>query len=186
MTNQADFLADQMPRPWAPEARQGFQPIGLFVGKGANAIEVVVARSSQAPTRTALLESWKARRAGRAAPVLLVVLHPGGAGLCGASGEQPPVYPSVDEGQVERLCQEVLDQADRHVALRFLAQALPSLETALPGSTTRASLPCTNCSTASRTARTGRTLGARLRRLAAGGTATCSPHSASGSRSWTT
>ena len=65
--------------------------------------------------------------------MLLVVLHPGGAGLCGASGEQPPVYPSVDEGQVERLCQEVLDQPDRHVALRFLAQVLPSLETALPG-----------------------------------------------------
>ena len=65
--------------------------------------------------------------------MLLVVLHPGGAGLCGASGEEPPVYPEVDGGQVERLCREVLGQPDRHAALRFLLQALPSLETALPG-----------------------------------------------------
>ena len=82
---------------------------------------------------TALLASWKARRGGRAAPVLLVVLHPGGAALCGVSGEEPPIYPKVDAGQVERLCREALDQPDRHAALRFLSQALPSLETALPG-----------------------------------------------------
>ena len=66
-------------------------------------------------------------------PVLLVVLYPEGAGLCGASGEEPPVYPQVDRGQMERLCREALDQPDRHTALRFLALALPSLETALPG-----------------------------------------------------
>ena len=80
-----------------------------------------------------LLAAWRERRAGRAAPVLLVVLHAKGASLCGATGEEPPVYPHVDAGQVERVCGEVLDQPDRHAALRFLAQALPSLETALPG-----------------------------------------------------
>ena len=65
--------------------------------------------------------------------MLLVVLHPDGAALCGASGEEPPAYPRADVGQVERLCREVLAQPDRHAALRFLAQVLPSLETALPG-----------------------------------------------------
>ncbi len=133
MTNATDFLSEIPPRPWSPDARHGFQPSALFVGNGSNAIEVAVARSSSNPTRTALLETWKARRGGRAAPVLLVMLHPGGAALCGASGEAPPVYPKIDAGQVERLCREVLDQPDRHAALRFLAQALPSLETALPG-----------------------------------------------------
>ena len=103
MPNDTDFLSDTLVRPWSPDAKHGFQPAGLFVGKGANAIEVAVARSSGAPTRTALLESWKVRRGGRAAPVLLVVLHPGGAMLCGASGEEPPVYPTIDPGQVERL-----------------------------------------------------------------------------------
>ena len=110
--------------------------MGLFVGKGSNAIEVAVARKDGAPSRKELLDCWKAHRAGRAAPVLVVVLtsdRGGGGALCGASGEEPPVYLKVDEGQLERLCREALDQPDRHAALRFLALALPSLETALPG-----------------------------------------------------
>ena len=65
--------------------------------------------------------------------MLLVVLHPDGAALCGPAGETPPVHPEMDIGQVERLCRETLAQPDRHAALRFLSQALPSLETALPG-----------------------------------------------------
>ena len=133
MTGDVGFLSDLMSRPWSPDARHGLRPVSLFVGRGANAIEVAVARASGAPTRTALLESWKARRGGRAAPVLLIVLYSGGTALCGASGEEPPVYPEIDSGRVERLCREALDQPDRHAALRFLAQALPSLETALPG-----------------------------------------------------
>ena len=133
MTNDTAFLSGLMSRPWSPNAKYGFRPVGLFVGKGTNAVEVAVARSSGTPTRTALLVSWKGRRGGRAAPVLLIVLHPGGAALCGASGEAPPVYPKANAGQVERLCREALAQPDRHAALRFLAQALPSLETALPG-----------------------------------------------------
>ena len=132
-TDNPPFLEELMPRPWTPDAKHGLRPAGLFVGKGAHAIEVAVARSAGIPTRAALLESWKSRKAGRAAPVLLVVLHPEGAALCGASGEAPPVYPRADPGQVERLGREVLEQPDRHAALRFLAQVLPSLETALPG-----------------------------------------------------
>lgn len=133
MSEDSGFLTERMPRPWTPEAKYGLQPVGLFLGNGQHAAEVAVARSIVVPSRMALLDSWKARRSGRAAPVLLVVLHPGGAALCGASGEEPPTSPRLDAGQVERLCREILDQPDRHAALRFLAQALPSLETALPG-----------------------------------------------------
>ena len=133
MMGDVGFLADVVSRPWTAVARNGLQPGGLFLGKGAHGIEVVLARSDGAPTRTVLLDTWKHRRGGRAAPVLLVVLHRDGAALCGASGEEPPVYLRADVGQVERLCREVLDQPDRHSALRFLAQVLPSLETALPG-----------------------------------------------------
>ena len=133
MRSEAEFLADLMARPWAPDTRHRLQPAGLFLGYGAHAIEIAVAHCGTVPTRTALLETWKHRRAGRAAPVLIVVLHTEGAALCGASGEEPPVYPRADVGQVERLCREVLGQPDRHSALRFLAQVLPSLETALPG-----------------------------------------------------
>ena len=133
MTANANFLPDLLPRPWAPQQGHGIESMGLFVGKGANAMEVVVASATSAPARGSLLDVWKTRRAGRASPVLLVVLHEEGAALCGASGETPPVHRNVDRAQAERLSRELLDQPDRHAALRFLAQALPSLDTLLPG-----------------------------------------------------
>jgi hypothetical protein len=39
----------------------------------------------------------------------------------------------LDVGQAERLCRAALEQPDRHAALAFVGQALPSLETAVPG-----------------------------------------------------
>ena len=51
-----------------------------------------MARSGRAPKRSDVLDCWKTRKGGRAAPVLLVVLHPdGAAALCGPAGEPPPV-----------------------------------------------------------------------------------------------
>ena len=117
------FLSDLTPRPWRPEASNALRPLGLFVGQGANAIEVVVAQASRSPNRNTLLSAWRARRGGRASPVLLVVRHAEGAALCGATGATPPVYINLDVDQVERLCREALLQPDRHAALRFLAQA---------------------------------------------------------------
>ncbi len=133
MTAERVFLPDLAPRPWQPAGRHPLAPVGLYLGNGASAIEVAVASSGRAPGRGVMLDAWKARRGGRAAPVLLIVLHPAGASVCGATGESPPVYPKVDREQAERLAGEVLAQPDRHAALRFLGQALPSLESALPG-----------------------------------------------------
>ena len=67
--------------------------------------------------------------------MLVVVLHPEAAALCGASGERPPAYLELDARQVEGLCREALDLPNRHAALRFLSRALPSLDTdtAIPG-----------------------------------------------------
>ena len=127
------FLDERTPRRWQPDAKHGWASAGLYIGEGPSAMEVVVAAAERVPARGAMLDAWRSRRGGRAAPVLLVVLHPDGAGLCGASGESPPVYFLVDKAQAERLAGEVLDQPDRHAALRFLDQALPSLETDLPG-----------------------------------------------------
>ncbi len=92
-----------------------------------------MARCARPPARTAILDAWKERRGGRAAPVILVALHSDTATLCGPTGATPPVHGKVNIGQVERLCREALSQPDRHAALKFLAHALPSLETVLPG-----------------------------------------------------
>ena len=135
MADEVEFLSDLLSRPWSPDAKSGLQPVGLFIGQEANALEVAVAQAAQAPVRSALVEIWKARKGRRAAPLLLVVLQANSASITGATGEVPPVYEDMDIGQVERLCREALAQPDRHAALRLLSQALPSLETALPGLT---------------------------------------------------
>ena len=133
LVDKSNFLADLAARPWRVPDTMRLRPLGLFVGNGDNAIEVVVAESSSTPTNAVLVAAWKARKGRRAAPVLLVARCAGKATLCGAAGESPPVYRNMDMGQAERLCRKVLEQPDRHAALRLLAQALPSLETALPG-----------------------------------------------------
>ena len=134
MVAATEILADRRGIPWSPSASVGWERGSVYVGQGDHAIEIALAHSTTAPTAASLLKGWKDRRAGRAAPVLVVVLHPEGAALCGPAGEEPPVYRTVGgAGQVERICRIVLDAPDRHAALRLLAQVLPALETALPG-----------------------------------------------------
>ncbi len=96
-------------------------------------MEVLVASSSSSPNATMLRSAWKARNAGRAAPLLFVVVHGGRASLCGPAGDAPPAYLDLDRGQVERICREALEQPDRHAALRALRDVLPSLESDLAG-----------------------------------------------------
>ena len=133
MSGDQEFLSDLMKRTWTPKSGHGLRPAGLFIGEGVSGIEVAVAHASPIPASGVIGDIWKHRRSGRAAPVLLVLLSADETVLCGPSGEQPPVYREIDRGQVERMCQEVLAQPNRHAALRYLAQALPSLETPIPG-----------------------------------------------------
>jgi len=62
-----------------------------------------------------------------------VALYAGKAWLAGPSGEHLPIHADIDAGVAERLCAAALRQPDRHAALLFLGQALPSLETRAPG-----------------------------------------------------
>jgi len=131
--NDSVFLSELSPRYWQLDSKHEILPKSLFIGKGANALEVVVATATCLPNNSKLIDIWKERRAGRAAPVLLVVVNSEQASIVGAAGEKPPVYMGIDKGLVERLCREALNLPDRHSALRFLSQSLPSLETTLPG-----------------------------------------------------
>ncbi len=113
-----------------------------MLGNGPNAIEVAITESDRRPAAADLRAVWKARLAGRATPLLLVVLHDrgqagpvsteapsfGSVALCGPSGDQPPVVHDLDPAQVERICASALDEPDRHAALRFLLSVLPDLE----------------------------------------------------------
>ncbi len=76
---------------------------------------------------------WKARKGNRGAPLLLVILHSGKASVCGPDREEPPISHDMDIGQVERLCRKLLEQPDRHSALKLLEQTLPTFENTVPG-----------------------------------------------------
>lgn len=128
----AEFLDDMQRRPFSSDTAR-LSPWGLFIGSGQLALEVAVFTSDTRPTSSDIQEAWRARRAGRSAPVLVVVLHAGRAWLGGPTGESLPIHSDKDLGAIERLCASALKQPDRHAALLFLAQALPSLETDAPG-----------------------------------------------------
>jgi hypothetical protein len=125
------FLDDLISRPVTD--RGGWRGAGLFVGQGQLALEVVAYRVQAKPNAGDMQAAWKDRRGNRGAPVLVVVLHSGSATIAGPSGEDLPILSGIDEGTAERLCRAALEQPDRHAALLFLAQAMPSLETAAPG-----------------------------------------------------
>lgn len=127
------FLSDRTPRPLTLPGQAGLEPKALYIGNGQNAFEVVVLSAAAQPAGGPLQAAWKARRGGRASPVLLVALYADHAALCGPAGDDPPARFGIDRGQAERLCRAALDQPDRHAALAFLAQALPSLDTPVPG-----------------------------------------------------
>ena len=110
-----------------------FTIIGLAIGKGATPLEVLGAESSVEPNLPQVRSVWKTRQGGRAAPLILAVLHDGKATLCGPSGDEPATYSGVEFGQAERVCREALEKTDRHVALRWLRDALPSMDSRLPG-----------------------------------------------------
>ncbi|MCL4197716.1 MAG: hypothetical protein KJZ69_09525 [Phycisphaerales bacterium] len=110
-----------------------FTQIGLAIGSGSLALEVLFCQAATTPTDGDLHAAWKERQGGRATPVLIVAFHGQHASLCGPSGPEPPTQRHIDPGQAIRLCREALSLPDRHAALHFLADTLPTIETALPG-----------------------------------------------------
>ena len=107
------FLGDREIRPLTLAALPTLRPLGLVLGKGANALEVAIAESVAPPGVAVLKTAWKARLAGRATPLLLVVLYNGRAALCGPGGDQPPAFADLKPDIVERMCATALDEPDR-------------------------------------------------------------------------
>jgi hypothetical protein len=126
------FLEDFPRRPLAQSA-PGLIPEALFIGPGDLGLEIALYATTARPTAGVLQAAWKARRGSRAAPVLVVALHDARAWLCGPTGESLPVHAEKDMGAIERLCATALRQPNRHAALVFLAQSLPSFDTSVPG-----------------------------------------------------
>jgi len=122
------FLSNRDSRPLILADSRGLKALRLFLGQGANALEIAVAESEAAPNLTNLHAVWKARFGGRATPLLLVVLHDGKASVCGPAGDDPPAHIGLSKDTIERICNTALDEPDRHSARRFLRSVLPQLE----------------------------------------------------------
>ena len=112
-----------------------FKLLGIAYGQGTRLqLEVLYSEHDRTPSPTQLRSAWKTRQDRRGVPLLVVVLHAEKAHVCGPSGEDPTVYPNLDAGQVERICQEALEQPSRQAALRSLRDSLGALEEdGLPG-----------------------------------------------------
>ena len=110
----------------------------MALGKGTNALEVVVTTSTNKPKSSELQSAWKKRNGKRAAPLLFVVLYKGEvdkdrAAVCGPSGDSPTARLDLEHSQVERICREALEQDDRHAALRSLRDSLWEINSKSPG-----------------------------------------------------
>ena len=79
----------------------GWSQAQFCLGQGNPALEVVFAEAPARPTTEAMRAAWKARSAGRPAPVLLVVLY-GKRAAAGLGGVPEHILPDVDRGQLER------------------------------------------------------------------------------------
>ena len=101
LADEASFLPERTARPLTLPRQAGLEPKALYLGQGQNAFEVALVEATTTPTAGALQAAWKARRGGRASPVLLVALSGVEAALCGPAGDQPPVRFDVDRGQAE-------------------------------------------------------------------------------------
>jgi hypothetical protein len=76
----------------------------LFLGRGQLAPEIVVFETQATPANSTLRSLGKVRNSNRPTPVIVVALHGGNkASICGATGDEPPVFLNLDRGQVERM-----------------------------------------------------------------------------------
>lgn len=116
-----------------PKESHNLQIEGLILGQGTQPLEIILSRSLRKPAISDLRSAWRARRGGRAAPLVFVVLYGDKAAICGPSGEQPAVFIDLDPSRAERICRIGLESPDRHTAVRFLHLAIPEIESPIPG-----------------------------------------------------
>ncbi|EJN59702.1 hypothetical protein HSB1_18600 [Halogranum salarium B-1] len=127
----SSFLKSRTGRPWNYD--RGGNDFEYYQGQGASQLEVAVVDHGERPTKEFLRKTYSDRRGNRANPILIVAIYEEKVGLCGPSGEEPPIYRDVDRGQAERVCDAALDKPDRFTAQQFLSEMLPQLDEELTG-----------------------------------------------------
>ena len=111
-----------------PEAeKRDIRPAYRWTGLGRDGLEVVYGTAGAKPSTTVVRDVWKRRHGYRAAPLLVVIAYPqerpNEAVVCGPTGDNPAVV-DLDLIRAERLAGTALGEPHRHLAIRFLAEAL--------------------------------------------------------------
>lgn len=103
----------------------------VFLGSGADALEVLLAQAPSKPTKAAVEHFWKARWNRRAAPVLLVAAYPSAGGVKASVyglGEGAAFLPEVDLEVAEAIARLGLKSEDSILAARAIQERLSSLD----------------------------------------------------------
>src|SRR5437667_590193 len=129
----ASFLADLERRPLSFPEAHALTAGALVLGRGPNALEVVVVQAQARPASADLRGVWLRRLGGRASPLLIVAFYDDLVAICGPAGDPPPVAHDILPQTAERICRAGLDEPDRHAALRFLQSVLPEIDSPLLG-----------------------------------------------------
>lgn len=134
-----DFLVDREPLGWRSQegGPKSLAPHSVFLGRGANALEVALASAAGQPKAEDVRKLWTARQNKRPSPLLLIIGYPvegvTKVTVCGPAGEHPTLLNGLDVSQVERLADAALSEPTRHAAIRFLVAMLPEADSDLPG-----------------------------------------------------
>ena len=135
-----NFLKDHPPRGnWELEPTQSnLNPVAYWLGKGDYAIEIILASSNQRPRLPDVRNAWKYHQASRPAPVLLIASYTADgqqlASVCGPTVQTTlPVWERVPLKQAEQLAKAALNASDRDNAINLIRDALPELNSPLPG-----------------------------------------------------
>ena len=126
------FLSDHdRTLEWSVQGASGVIPDLVFLGNGADALEVLLAQAPAKPTKAAVEHLWRARWNRRAAPVLLVAAYPGAGGIKASVyglGEDAAFVPEVDLEVAEAIARLGLTYGDSIQATRAVQERLTSLD----------------------------------------------------------
>ncbi|MET3719215.1 hypothetical protein [Arthrobacter sp. UYEF21] len=126
------FLSDHdRTLEWSVQGVSGVIPDLVFLGNGADALEVLLAQAPSKPTKAAVEHLWKARWNRRAAPVLLVAAYASAGGVKASIyglGEDAAFVPEVDLEVAEAIARLGLTSGDSIQATRAVQERLTSLD----------------------------------------------------------
>ncbi|MBU1320643.1 MAG: hypothetical protein KKH67_15815, partial [candidate division Zixibacteria bacterium] len=131
-----DFLKGHEFRQADLPKTQELNPLGLILGQGTPALEVVVYRSKGKPPSDSLRKVWKQRWGGRGVSFVVVALYDDVCSVCGhteRSRQPAAIWHDLPIEHVERLCDTALRLPDHHAVDRFLRDHLPESDSTIFG-----------------------------------------------------